>query len=118
MLDLRRAISITVGTIVLIGFGSSVARLIVRSDGLAARQRLEIVWPDFAKMGDRDRALLASLALACKLKDRTKDPAAVLECLQEGVDSDNPHFPYGMDRNQVQARLTEPIPQRSKERPA
>lgn len=110
MLDTRRLISLFIGVALIAGLGISIGRLVGKSDGLASRQRLEIVWPDLMQMRDQDRALLAGLALTCHMQDRNKDAAAVLECLHEGVESDNPRLPYGMSRKQAQDRLNELIP--------
>ncbi|PNE59596.1 hypothetical protein A8H39_00150 [Paraburkholderia fungorum] len=111
MLDTRRVISLFLGVVLVTGLGISIGRLVGKSDGIESRQRLEIVWPDLMQMPDQDRALLASLALTCHLKDRNKDQAAVLSCLEEAVDDEHPRFPYGMDRKQARDRLNDLIPQ-------
>jgi hypothetical protein len=111
MHDIRRVISLFIGVALIAGLGISIGRLVGKSDGIASRQRLEIVWPGLMQMPDQDRALLAGLALTCHMQDRIKDAAAVLECLHEGLDDDHPRLPYGMDRKQAQDRLNQLIPQ-------
>lgn len=110
MLDTRRVISLFLGIVLIGGLGISITRMVGKSDGIASRERLEIVWPDLAQMGDRDRALLASLAMSCRLQDRNKDQADVLACLQDAVKDEQPRFPYGMSRKQAQDRLDELFP--------
>lgn len=111
MNDIRRVISILIGVVLLAGLGISVARLSGKSDGIASRQRLEIVWPGLMQMSDKDRALLAGLALTCHMEDRNKDAASVLECLHEAVENEHQLLPNGMDRKQARDRLNELIPQ-------
>jgi hypothetical protein len=111
MLDSRRVISLLVGLVLIAGLGISIGRLTGKSDGIASRQRLEIVWPDLMQMPDQDRALLAGLALTCHVQDRNKEQAAVLECLHEALEDEHPRLPYGMDRKQARDRLNHLIPQ-------
>jgi hypothetical protein len=109
MLETRRIISLFLGIVLVTGLGISIGRLVGKSNGIASRQRLEIVWPNLMQMRDQDRALLAGLALTCHMQDRNKDQAAVLECLHEAVENEHPHLPYGMDRKEAQDRLNQLI---------
>lgn len=110
MLHTRRIIPFLIGIALLAGLGTCIGRHLGESDGIASRQRLEIVWPDLMQMRDQDRALLAGLALSCRLQDRAEDRASVLECLQGAIESDDVHLPYSMDRKQARDRLGQLIP--------
>ncbi|HJP68011.1 MAG TPA: hypothetical protein VJ846_03830 [Sphingomicrobium sp.] len=110
MLATRSAISLFLGIALVAGLGTCVGRHVGQSDGIASRQRLEIVWPNFTQMREQDRALLAGLALSCRLQDRSEDPASVLGCLKQAVEEDDVHLPYSMDRRQARVRLSQLIP--------
>ncbi len=109
MLDTRRVIPFLLGIVLVAGLGTCIGRHVGESDGTASRQRLELVWPNLMQMRDQDRALLAGLALSCRLQDRDEDPASVRECLQEAIESDDAHLPYSMDRKQAMDRLSQLI---------
>ena len=47
--------------------------------------RLQLVWPYVQDMSDADRALLAGLALTCRLHVKDEDADAVVACLREAA---------------------------------
>ncbi|WP_321817018.1 MULTISPECIES: hypothetical protein [unclassified Paraburkholderia] len=106
----RRSIAMFIGVSLIVGAAPFLGRFSGTNDGIAARERLELVWPDLMQMPDRDRALLAGLALTCQLEDRVKEQAAVRECLQDAVDSQDARLPYGMNRKEAEARLNQITP--------
>jgi hypothetical protein len=110
MLHTRRVITLVIGLTLITGIGIPIGRVVGKSDGLASRQRLEIVWPNLMQMRDHDRALLASLAMTCHLAERSKDQADVLACVQEAAEDENVRLPYGMDRKAARDRLNDLIP--------
>jgi len=111
--DNRPFIGLMLVSLLAVGIGVFIARVGGDRDGIASRERLEIVWPNLMQMPDQDRALLAGLAMSCHLHDRDPDQASVLGCLKEAVESEHPFFPNSMDRKQAQDRLNQLIPPQS-----
>lgn len=69
--------------------------------GQRALDRLQVVWPSLLAMPERDRALLAGLAMTCHLEQRGNTSRDVVECLQEAANDDNPILPRGMSKEQA-----------------
>lgn len=110
MLNTCGASPFFLGIVLVAGLGTCIGRDVGQSDGVASRQRLEIVWPNLMQMRDQDRALLAGLALSCRLQDRGENPASVVGCLREAVEDNDALLPYSMDRKQARDRLSRLIP--------
>jgi hypothetical protein len=66
--------------------------------GQRSLDRLQLVWPSLLAMPEQDRALLAGLAMTCRLEQRDKEPKEVIGCLREAVNDDNPILPRDMDK--------------------
>lgn len=95
---------IVTGVIIL--FGSMLARDLGKVHAEAARQRLELVWPDLMSMPESDRALLASLGYTCSLEKVELERDEIIGCLQ-GAMLEDPKLPKGMTKDQAAKRLTE-----------
>ena len=68
--------------------------------------RLELIWPSVLDMPEQDRALLAGLAMTCRLDSRPDATAEAVEtCLREALRSSRPMLPRGMDKAKASAEL-------------
>jgi len=68
-------------------------------------EKLELVWPDVLRLPQDDRALLAGLAMSCRLARKPADRKDVIECLREAMDSPEPLLPKGVSRDAASMRL-------------
>jgi len=76
--------------VVLLVISWPVGRWLGAREGNAAKARLELVWPGFMQLPDRDRAVLAALSLACRLATELETREAVVACLTRGVQTATP----------------------------
>jgi hypothetical protein len=66
---------------VLVFMGQCTGRTIAES----SIDRLQLLWPNFSDLSDRDRAMLFALSLQCGLHDRPMEQGQVADCLTSAL---------------------------------
>lgn len=75
--------------VIALSFMSGIWKLATDSGSRLAQQhieRLELLWPDFMKMGDMDRGRLAMASRECHLESVPMEKGAVVRCLSDGAE--------------------------------
>lgn len=65
--------------------------------GIAAMERLRLVWPNVSEMDEVDRRLLAVLSLSCKLEEEPLERDATIACLRRAATNPLESIPEGRD---------------------
>ncbi len=74
---------------VLVGMAAVwVGRYLGESSAREAQQRLSLLWPELMAMPQEDRALLALLALECRLTVQPEGRASTVACLRSVTSAD------------------------------
>jgi hypothetical protein len=63
--------------------------------GAQTAERLNLVFGEVLALPETERALLASLAMACRLHVKDKTPGAVVACLRDGAADPSLMLPIG-----------------------
>lgn len=63
-----------------------------KKDSQDAMARISLVWENPLSLPEKDRLLLAGLAMACRLHEVPMAQAAVIKCLQEAANSPDLQF--------------------------
>jgi hypothetical protein len=66
---------------VIVFMGQCTGRTIAES----SIDRLQLLWPNFSDLSDRDRAMLFALSLQCGLHDRPMEQGQVADCLTSAL---------------------------------
>lgn len=74
-------------------------------DGRAHLERLQLIWPGFLDLPEADRAVIAGLALSCRLEERPAVPAEVAACLRESAADPDSMKPKGVSQGEASAAL-------------
>ena len=83
-----------------------------QANGEAAKERLMLVWPDYMRLEPRDRALLGSLAITCRVEEQPMQEVAVIDCLRKELASSRVILPTGLDQKSATERFNQLISER------
>lgn len=108
----RNLALIIAGLIVVVAGTHYVFTEVGRSSGEVAKERIMLVWPDFMKLEPRDRALIGSLAISCRVEEQPTQEDAVVECLRRELASNRAVLPTGLDQESATKRLDQLLSER------
>lgn len=90
-----------VGALLIVVLGNVAGRFMAE----AHIERLEVVWPSFMTMPERDRAFLIGLSMTCQLQRVPIQREAVLACLDAATRDPEVILPVGEDKGAASGRL-------------
>ncbi|HDV6371641.1 TPA: hypothetical protein ACK3Q6_007823 [Burkholderia cepacia] len=102
------AVAVTIAATLAAGYAvTQYARKLGAENGRRSLERVQLIWPAIRSMPDRDRALIAGLAMTCHVEKRPAVASEVAACLRDAVADPNLQLPKGMDWHTGQVRLNQ-----------
>ncbi|MDH2434988.1 hypothetical protein QCD60_20855 [Pokkaliibacter sp. MBI-7] len=81
--------------------------------GKANIERLQMVWPTLFQMPEKDRTLLAVLAIDCRMDLIDPSKQGVVDCLEHSLKKSNPLLPKDVSVEQARSRFAEIVSESS-----